>query len=99
MNVQNMRIWHRASSGVLRCKAERYLCTGTQGPENKEHAASATDILLPPEWPLRISSFHGKGRGLVASRKIKKGEVILVEEPMTYTFTDGERTSLQNHPM
>jgi hypothetical protein len=85
MNVQNTR-WQR----VLRYKAGRCVSTGTHGEKSKEKVVSSADLLLPPEWPLRISNFHGKGRGLIASRKIKKGEVILVEEPVTYTFTDGE---------
>jgi len=85
---KNMRFFRNA--GLIRLVIRRSFCSSGEGSGQE----SSSDILLSPspKWPLKLARLQGKGRGLVVQKKVKKGEVLLIEEPFSFVFS--ERKSL-----
>jgi hypothetical protein len=48
-------------------------------------------------WPLRLAQLPERGRGLVASRDIAAGEVVLAEEPLLLTVAQEAATQACAH--
>ena len=47
--------------------------------------------------PVMVTEYEGKGRGLVAARDIKMGEVIFIDEPVIKIKSDFENLCSKQH--
>lgn len=64
------------------------LGTCTRAPAPSRGGEPAASVLVQPPTPMRIAHLEGRGRGLVATRAISRGEVLLQERPLVTVGAD-----------
>lgn len=77
-------LWRRARGNLCStrsgCSRRQPLCSRTSAPGNPAEPAAAALIQSPT--PIRVAHLQGRGRGLVATRAISRGEIFLREQPL-----------------